>query len=422
MTLFAREGRRHNQRQPSTTSANLPTRTSIDPTRIDAFLATCVIRAYPQSSGNRTRSTKNLLGDKYSRQNGPTETELMTIRRLAVILALTLALSGCTLVPTSSSDRSDRAPVSSAASPSAVPQVVGMQADKAQKTLEDAGFLVELVAAEGSVWMASNWSVSSQNLRSGKDSDTAVLAVMKTEEWLELKAEADKHTDEETFEGIVTGHLAPEDDYGTACDDTLCVRVDDATVNLSLIGLFGASCYEFAPAEEEAKAVAAKVDLLPVGTRVRVVRTEPGDNYEGFIHILPEAEPLVAGPEGSVNQQLVEGGYWMPKPYSVFNDGAVRWAHEALFRVKDGAILTPVESTYAPLIVEAGNLSRVGGIGGQAICVEQLAQKAIHDAELEKLLEESNRRTELWHQEWLRNHPNGVQCRDGDGDGRCYEG
>lgn len=229
------------------------------------------------------------------------------------------------------------------------------------------------------------------------------------------------HEDEAQFDGVVTGFLAPEGNYGTGCDELLCVRVDDATVNLSLIGTFGPSCYGGA-IDDDAAAIMAKEGVLPVGTNVRVVRTGPADNYEGFIQIISD-DVDERGAAGSVNELLVSTGYWVPEAYSgQFNTTQVGAALDSEFRLLENAHLTVVEEQYAPFIAEAANVARAVGAGGQAICVAQLAQKAADDAASAALLAKSQRDASSWYAEWLLTHPGGlVGCRDGDGDGRCHE-
>lgn len=105
-------------------------------------------------------------------------------------LAVALALSGC---GGSSSTESTTDAATTAAQPSVptaattpateVPDVVGMQGDVAQKTLEDAGFEVEFDGGDKGVWNPANWTVDSQApAGTATEGATIVLKVSKPDE------------------------------------------------------------------------------------------------------------------------------------------------------------------------------------------------------------------------------------------------
>ena len=223
------------------------------------------------------------------------------------------------------------------------------------------------------------------------------------------------HGGEASFTGVVTGYEANEGEYGIDCDGADCVRVDKATVNLDLITTFGASCLE---SVDEAEAVRVKEDLLPIGTEVGVIRGDTGDEFSGFIHIRDEVninEPV----RGSANEQLVTSGYWVPDA-SAFNVREVQEGKAATYGLDYP--LSPIQTQYAPYILEAANGARANAIGGQEQCIAQL----IADQEEKRRLEEEKQKYikeggEI-RQQWLRDNPGSLYCRDGDGDGVCNEG
>jgi hypothetical protein len=89
-------------------------------------------------------------------------------RVIAASLLVVLALAGCSSEP-------ELTPV---------PSVIGLPGDEAEDLLEDAGFDVEWDAGEESVWMASNWSVDSQEPAAdagAEDGATVTLSVSKPE-------------------------------------------------------------------------------------------------------------------------------------------------------------------------------------------------------------------------------------------------
>ncbi len=232
----------------------------------------------------------------------------------------------------------------------------------------------------------------------------------------------DSHTDEAEFIGVVTGYENPEGDYGFGCDVTNCIAVDHAAVNLAMIDTWEFSCIEPSGLNRDT-AITAKQDALPIGTVVRVVRNgTPGQssyNYGGFIHVVNEATGVAA--ETSVNEQLVAGGFWVPL-YTWSNSDLIGnpYAETTIYAAKD-TLYTEVEAEYAPHLIDAANAARTQAIGGQAICVQQLADKAEADAAFWAWYAESVRQGDLWYANWLKEHPGGVTCRDGDGDGVCYE-
>jgi hypothetical protein len=159
------------------------------------------------------------------------------------------------------------------------------------------------------------------------------------------------------------------------------VRVDDATVNLSLIQTYEASCFQ-APEDKES-ALAVKRELIPIGTKVLVVRADLTEkyngNYSGFVTPL---ESLALAPDapfsGSYNERLVASGYWVPD-VDFANTWEVGDAKAATYEV-DSEYLSEAERGFGPYILASANVARATAVGGQELCVAQLAEQALVDA------------------------------------------
>jgi len=215
------------------------------------------------------------------------------------------------------------------------------------------------------------------------------------------------HFDEMTFIGTVTEH----DPY-----DIHQLTVDQADVSLNLIGPVDGGCFTVEPSLRE-QARAAKEALLPVGARVLVVRADDSGDW-AFLHLLPAGSdtPEPARPAASANEQLVSGGYWEPSGYELADDDSDT---QAAFGVRSAEVLSPVQAEYAPLIVAAGNATKAARTTGYVTC---LAEAEKQEAELDAAREEARRQAEDYDRRRRQSGGGGSgYCRDGDGDGICYE-
>ncbi len=224
------------------------------------------------------------------------------------------------------------------------------------------------------------------------------------------------------FIGVVTGYGVETQSFGG--DDESTVYVDEKRVDLDLIWPYSAGCMEreLVQAKAFSSARDALKKILPIGQRVLVVKSNfengewVGDQSEGFIHKLEEGDsPKVTPPAGSVNELLVLTGYWAPMEKGIAFD-----AYD--FNSKYGAFepdyLSATQEKYIPYILDAGNKAREKQVGATPIC-STLALDYQIDFFYKQVSafrndEEENR---LW---WVeRNKPR--NCRDGDGDGICFE-
>jgi hypothetical protein len=212
------------------------------------------------------------------------------------------------------------------------------------------------------------------------------------------------HFDETTFVGTVT-ELDPY--------DVNQVTVDQADVSLDLIYVIDA-CYDPAGSYREA-ALAAKVDLLPIGTRVLVVRAEDGGDA-AFVHLLPAGSntPDPPAPAASANELLVASGHWEPSGFQIADEDDPT----GVYGIQHPDWLSPVQAEYAPLIIAAGNSAKSARIASHGRCVAELEKE---EAERRAWLEEAERQAEEDDRRRRTSGGGGGYCRDGDGDGICYE-
>ena len=304
-----------------------------------------------------------------------------------------------------------------------IPQLVGLTLDTAKDQVEEWDLYVTTEDASGedeSVWLAGNWTVVSQSPRMGtpmKVGQQIEFGVLKTGESERAVAEFladDAHIDESRFTGVITGYGEP-DDIGART-----IMVDAALVRLDLIEPIPENCgIELDAGLTQARLV--KEALLAVGKRVLVVRGEERSD-RGFVHLTDEVSGLPIGtpPLGSANELLVRSGWWVPDELA-FTGGFVTYNdHGVSFEsfVPD-ANLAEVRALYAPPIARAGNDGVAAETEGLGLCKQQ----AESDAESwQKALAESDERMRKWEIEYQKRVREGYyNCRDGDGDGVCYE-
>lgn len=292
---------------------------------------------------------------------------------------------------------------------------VGMDLGDARAAAEENDlFILDEDDASGddrSVWLASNWVVVAQDVPPGGWETTVTLLVLKDGESTDDMPPAvlDPHDSEMTFVGVVTGY--EDGDWGG--DGS--VVVDGAPIELDLISPFGSRCLDTV---DDSAAYAERERQLPIGTTVIVERSSLS-NDRGFIHIEAAFDPANRF-SNSVNEQLVRSGFWAPDDTAILNsspapDGTVTFYD---INVAPG-YLNPVQALYVPAIVAAGNEVLVVPVGGMIECATQATTT---QAEFAARAAETEERMRLWEEEYQRRLASGYySCRDGDGDGVCYE-
>jgi len=340
-------------------------------------------------------------------------------RTFAIALLAILALTGCTDDPSEHAENGVKPDFEVEYLPvpdgeTRIPQFIGLTLNEARTLAESLGFEnfddQDASGDNRAVWRDANWTVVSQDLEAGRTVDPDQYIHVKVVQNDEL----------ETGEPVILDHHWNETHFvGTITEsgDARTVVIDSAVVELDLIWTYDASCMN-GEGLDLSEAFAVKKRELPVGTKVLVVRGN--DQDRGFIHILdatgrPSQEP----PSDSVNERLVASGWWAPEGTS-FNFQEIQNGESSDY-VSDGD-LAETQSRYASLIVAAANTARVAQAGGSIVCLQQAAE---YQAEFAISQAESDRRraiAEEYVREIERRIANGsFSCRDGDGDGRCYE-
>lgn len=212
------------------------------------------------------------------------------------------------------------------------------------------------------------------------------------------------HEGETSFIGTITGYGDKSASYVSPTQ----ITVDGAYLTLDLIDSPRTACID--PVEnDEAKALEAKESLLPIGTRVLVIRTDPAETLErmffdetelAVIHLLAAGSntPAIAPPQASANEQLVRTGYWVPAYYS-FNTDDAKYDHKLDYALGDKESPTAKQAEYIPFILAAANEQRVAKAGAFGTCVAQAYAKAKADFELRKEYEADLRKAEI---EWKK--------------------
>lgn len=297
-----------------------------------------------------------------------------------------------------------------------MPQLVGLSLDAISAISDELDFEVnEEDASEDDrvAWIKKNWTVVSQDpkmgtpMKAGEHVDISVLKNAEAVDAVEEFLETDTHSWEKRFVGEVT-----------SVDEPLSmITVDEAWVDLDLIGVMTDSCEVSDNVYEQA--IAMKEVLLPVGSRVLVVRSEPNSD-SGFVHLLESPDDLTSPPSDSINEALVRTGWWGPK-WNAF-DGGFAGGGSAGWATSDfvpKAELTATQTEYAPLIAGAANKGVADLVGGLGLC-RLFAERNL--AEHTAYIAESEERLRLFKIEIDRRIREGYySCRDGDGDGVCYE-
>jgi len=228
-------------------------------------------------------------------------------------------------------------------------------------------------------------------------------------------ASANQHFQEDAFVGVIA------ENNSSMFPDR--IQVDAADVILDMIAPLGDDCYN-ASDKLRALAIAAKVKMLPIGQRVLVVRANSGTNEDrAFVHLLDgdATVPTPPPPVQSVNEMLVATGFWVPDGFYLENTEPTA---KIAYAIGERTWLTAVQTRYAPLILSAGNRARTARVGGQSRCLNEIeadaAAAAAASAEAEREYAKWKRDYEAWIAYRIA-HPGTGYCRDGDGDGICYE-
>jgi hypothetical protein len=228
--------------------------------------------------------------------------------------------------------------------------------------------------------------------------------------------------------GVVTGYTDVYGDPGIVLDGGTDVALDLITP------MSPYDCDGFSGSE--AKAVKAMKSLLPIGQRVVVVWSDTpgpllGDYVQGlgFVHLLqPSTDtPTPAPPLKSINEELVGSGYWTLAHDSIDTPGEfsrLKFVYSKTWNI------TPVEEQYVPLLIKAANKARTVRAGHNMTCIGPFAtpaKKAAYAAAQQRALEKewrrrlaADQRRQAAEQRRQQNSPD-AYCRDGDGDGICFE-
>lgn len=282
----------------------------------------------------------------------------------------------------------------------------------------------EDLSGDRSIWKPSNWTVVEQELAPGRGMEEGATVRVRVLKHEEARAEIaanppntvyDPHVDEKVFSGTVTGYARE----GTI--DVSTVLVDGTPVTMDLIQPLAPLCGS-ALKEGLEEAGAELERQLPVGTHVLVVRSERY-SPDGFIHVLEPnvLVPDVAPPAGSVNESLVLTGWWIPDwtmeggiGLTGYGDKSTAFLpYSPTFSVKGQAL------AYVPHIAQAGDSAVEQYIGTVGDC--RRAAEADRETYVRAWAEKEKERNALIADLNRRIKAGEFNCRDGDGDGRCYE-
>lgn len=304
-----------------------------------------------------------------------------------------------------------------------MPQFVGMNLADA---LDEAKHLRLTLRYEDerndrNVFMPTNWTVVSQDIAPATDSregDRVEVRVLKHDEVTDEVTEAlayDLHLGERSFTGTITGY---ERDMTL---DVSTVLVDAAPVSLDLISPLAPLCGS--PLKDGLTAAAAELEKqLPIGQRVLVVMSRAGESH-GFIHVLgPNDETGTAPPADSVNERLIRTGWWVPDASQMEGGvGVEGWGSEVV-AFTPYAPRYPAESqavVYVPFIAQAGDQAVANYVGTIGDC--RRAAEADANAYVARWQEAEREREKAIAEMEERIRSGFYLCRDGDGDGVCYE-
>lgn len=299
-----------------------------------------------------------------------------------------------------------------------MPDVVGMPLDEAKTLLDkwDPYLKEEDASGDGRrAWADGNWTVVSQHplpgapQTSGRGVDLGILKHEEVGDSLDDLPAEDRHVYDRVFTGTVTAH----GEYPRQ------LFVDGAELQLDLVAPIAEGCgIEYIDGTDSA--YAAQLATIPLGARVLVVRSEQGDD-RAFVHVLVDDQLVAEPPLESANEALVRTGWWAPESNPFDGGFSENLDQSVSFDVwsTDGYGLTETQMKYAPLIAAAGNEGVDASAAGLGLCREAAERQADQWVKQQAEVKESIRRWTLEHERRVREGY--YSCRDGDGDGVCYE-
>jgi len=216
------------------------------------------------------------------------------------------------------------------------------------------------------------------------------------------------------FVGRVTGYEEPSEGFYEATS----IYVDEKRVELDLIWPYYATCIENETLQEKSLASAREAleVTLPIGSMVLVVSSGPEISPLSFVHKIDNdsGKPYRDPPLESVNELLVLTGFWVPFEKGFEFD---EYTYGATYGVFNPDYLTAKQQEYAPIILRAGNKARSEKTGAMPICTTLAINESLKTFYLGFSFareDEEQRRLEA-----IKSRSS--SCRDGDGDGVCYE-
>ena len=196
--------------------------------------------------------------------------------------------------------------------------------------------------------------------------------------------------------------------------------ISGRTFRLDLINPYFGSCGRDEQMEERSERESRRAvrELLPIGSRVLVIRSDPDDSKRVILHLLIDDDFKTETPEpsGSVNEQLVQTGFWFPWSTGADFDA---FSETSMWTVVDDSRLSEIQKIYAPIINAAGNNARFEVVGGHSECLAMAFETNVSAALGQISFFRSSSDREREYRIYLRDNPR--SCRDGDGDGICYE-
>ena len=303
-----------------------------------------------------------------------------------------------------------------------MPNLLGKNLGEAENISTEMGLRPYLDDATGEnriIINKGNWVVGTQSLLAGQfthPGESIFIGALKPGDTPEVAADLRSGILESQWYGTVTANFKEQNlwDYYENY-----IQIDGQDLELDLIAPFTTECESEGGLE---KAIALKKEALPIGARVRVVMTDGAWGSKVAVHLL-EGDSLLRPFDDSVNQRLIETGYWIPRSYLI-NNGSLSSEVDARFSTSDFDWVEGVVLAYLKRLIAAGNQSLIDRTGGMRICAVQAGRYAREAAALQRESDAQMREYERTHPFWL--YRRGGSCadgsRDGDGDGICHEG